>query len=307
MNILFLGSTGLIGNNILKNIDNINYFKNYNKIFCFTRKKISSSNPNINLINYTFYNLENTLKEIIQQNPNKWVILLFTGETIFDIITSKKWEKIYNSRVLINKKVINILEETKAEVDKIISSSAIGIYYKSSLLQVNENSPIEDHYFTNFIKEWENSTLNSIFKEKTIIMRLGAVISENSKIFKSLKLPSLFSIGINFTPSPPFPWIHNNEIPLIIDFLLEKNQTGIFNIVNPNYLTYQKFLEKFIKANSLLKKSIIINIPKNFLESFLKLIMPKYYEVIYSLFSIPQIIPQRLIDLNYPFKFNDIL
>ncbi|MFN4219335.1 MAG: hypothetical protein ACK4GJ_00225 [bacterium] len=304
---LFFGYTGLIGNKLLKNLHNIPYFQDHQQILCFSRKKINTQLPNfIHFIQYSPKTLQDQLKETLSQKKQKWTIILLTGEPIFNLITPKQWEKIYNSRVQLNQKIIKTIEETQTEVEKIICASAIGIYYQSKQSEVTENSEITQHYFTNFIKEWEDTTLKSSFSDKAIILRFGAVLDKNSKIYESLKIPSILSLGINFTPDSPFPWIHNNEIPLILDFLLQKNQSGIFNIVNTNYLTFGEFLEKFIKNNSPLKKAFILNLPKQILKKFLSLLMPSYYEVIYSLFDIPKVIPQKLIDLKYEFKFLEI-
>ncbi|MFN3477864.1 MAG: hypothetical protein ACK4ZM_00650, partial [bacterium] len=152
---LFFGSTGLIGNKLLKNLHNIPYFQDHQKILCFSRKKINTQSPNfIHFIQYSSKTLQDQLKETLSQKKQKWTIILLTGEPIFNFITQKQWEKIYNSRVKLNQKIIKILEETQTEVEKIISASAIGIYYQSQQSEVTENSEITQHYFTNFIKEW---------------------------------------------------------------------------------------------------------------------------------------------------------
>lgn len=301
--IILFGYTGLIGNKIYQYFSQKN---EYEKIFCFTRKNLKSNHNKTILIQYSLENLEQKLQEIITNNPNyKWIILIFTGESIFGIINSQKWKQIYDSRITINNKIISVIQKTSPEIEKIFSASAIGIYYQSPNHQVNEYSQIRENILTNLIQKWENTILNSELSQNSIVMRLGAVIDKKSKIYQSLIIPALFSIGVNFVPTPSFPWIHNNEIPEIVDFLLQKNQQGVFNIVNPKQLTYKEFIENFVKNNSILKKTLIINISKETLKRVLSALMPKFYEVTYSLFCSPKVLPQRLIELGYNFKYND--
>ncbi|MCS6955751.1 MAG: NAD-dependent epimerase/dehydratase family protein [Candidatus Calescibacterium sp.] len=302
--ILLFGYTGLIGNQIYKHIKQ----ENYDKIFCFTRKKITPPTNKTNIISYTdiHTDLEQKLEDILQKNEAKWTIFLFTGETIFGLINTQKWQNIYKTRIDINKKVILILEKLNIEVSKIFSASAIGIYYLSPHQEVTENTEPPDNIVSNLVKDWENTILNSKYINKSVIMRLGAVLDKNSKIYQSLSLPSLISTGINFTPNSFFPWIYNKEIPLIIEYLMKIDFNGILNTVCDNYITYREFLENFITIRSFLKKSFIIDIPKKILEKSLAILMPRYYELIYSLFCSPKVIPQNLINLGYKFKFNNI-
>jgi len=302
MKALFLGATGLIGSQILKYIQKQEKFEN---IFCFTRQKIPSNSKTF-FITYNSSNTDLELKitEVVNQNQkDKWIIYLFTGETIFGLINDKKWENIYKSRVLINQKIVSVLEKLGANIEKIFSASAIGIYYNSKTQEVDENSEIQPNILTNLITEWENTVLQSPFKEKSIILRIGAVLDKKSKVYQSLILPSLFSIGINFKPTSFFPWIYNEEIPLILDYLLNQDFNGIVNTV-ANNTTYKEFLEIFIQKKSILKKAFIIDIDKKFLEKILKILMPKYYEITYSLFSSPKI--NSIYLKNYNFKFSNI-
>ncbi|MCS7243889.1 MAG: NAD-dependent epimerase/dehydratase family protein [Candidatus Calescibacterium sp.] len=302
--ILFFGYTGLIGNQIYKHIKQ----DNYDKIFCFTRKRISPPTNKTSIISYTDIDidLEKKLENVLQKNEGKWTIFLFTGETIFGFINSQKWKNIFKTRIDINKKVISTLEKFNIEVSKIFSASAIGIYYQSPHTEVTENTEPQDNIVSNLVKDWENTVLKSNYVNKSVIMRLGAVLDKNSKIYQSLSLPSLMSIGINFTPNSFFPWIYNKEIPLIIEYLMKTDFSGILNTVCDNYITYREFLENFITNHSFLKKSFIIDIPKKILEKSLAFLMPSYYELIYSLFCSPKVIPQNLINLGYRFKFNNI-
>jgi len=300
INAIMTGFTGLIGNSIYKNL----LLKNYSQIFCLTRRKINKNpDPKTYIVEYNYQNLEERLKAIKNPSEMKWDIFLFTGESIFSIINYKKWQRIRDSRITINQKLISVLEKTDFNIRRIFAASAIGIYYGNSLEEVNEDSPISSNLVSSLIKEWEETVLNSIYKDKAVIMRIGAVLDKNSKISQSLRLPSLFSIGISFKGSTYFPWIYLEEIPSIIDFLIKKDWTGIVNVVAPSYITYEDFVRKFVEHKSLLKKALIINVSLKTLKSLLQILMKDYYEMIFSLFQSPKIIPQRLLDLGYNYSF----
>ncbi|MEN3014902.1 MAG: hypothetical protein ABDH21_02440 [bacterium] len=307
-NILLFGYNGLIGNNLFQFIQKNNLLPNaqLNKIFCLSRKQIKNNIPNTHFISYSLNNLQSILTELLNSQKSTWIVLIFVGENILGLTTQKKWEKIYQSRVTVNQKIVSSLIESKADIYKIVSASAVGIYYQNPLEKVDESSPIQPNLISNLILEWENTLLNSPLSEKSIILRIGAVIDKKSNIHKMLYPLALFSIGINITPTSPFPWIHNQEIPLIIQHLLQNNQQGIFNTVNTNYLTYQEFLQKYITKYSLIKKAFLINIPKTLVRNLMKMAMPKYYELTYSLFCLPQIVPYKLIQTNYPFRYFEL-
>ncbi|MCS7165211.1 MAG: NAD-dependent epimerase/dehydratase family protein [Candidatus Calescibacterium sp.] len=302
--VLLLGQTGLIGNKIYQHIKHMEY----QKIYCLSRKSINYQDEKTIFVQYNDLetDLEEKLQTILEKNKGQWIVFLFTGETIFGFINDKKWQNIYKSRVKINQKVISVLEKLNIEVLKIFSASAIGIYYKSKDLEVDENSEIQDNIISNLIRDWEKTIIDSKYSDKSVIMRIGAVLDKKSKISQSLLVPSLFSIGINFSPSSYFPWIYNEEIPRIIEFLIQNDFTGIINTVSNNYITFREFLELYITTHSIFRKAFIIDLPLRILEKSLKLLMPKYYELPYSLFCSPKIIPHNLIKTGYSFKYNDI-
>jgi len=297
---LITGSTGLIGSSIYKNF----LYQNYDKIFCLTRKKTKQANEKTFFYNYQ--DLENFSRDVLSKDISKNIIFdifLFSGETIFGFINQKKWQRIYDSRVTVNKNVINLLSKFSFPVRKIFSASAIGVYYGNDHNQVDEDSSISSNLVSDLIKEWESTLLDSVFRNVSVLMRFGAVLSKNSKISQSLFLPSLFSIGFSFTENYYFPWIFLDEIHFIIKFLIEKDFSGVVNVVSPEYITYEDFVEKFVQYKSLFKKAFLIKIPSKIFEKSLKFFMKDYYEMIYSLFRSPKVIPKRLLDLGYNYSF----
>jgi len=109
-----------------------------------------------------------------------------------------------------------------------------------------------------------------------------------------------FKLGLGAkisTGKQPFPFIHIEDVVGAFVETIENNQfSGIFNLAAPQSITNDDFTKAF--ANSL-KKSAFLTIPG----FFLKLLFGEAAKI---LIESPEVIPRKLLDTGFNFRFKTI-
>lgn len=183
-----------------------------------------------------------------------------------------------------------------------LNSSTSTIYEDSYHKEMTEaNGDIGNDFSMNIAKAWE-AAFNSIVTPKTnkIILRTSIVLGKNGGAFIPLKRLTQFGLrGKQWHGKQKVSWIHENDFARALDFLIEKNESGIFNIVAPQPTT-----------NSILMKTLrhALNIPfglqhpKSLLEFGAKLIGTETELVLKS----RNVIPEKLIERGFKFQYTKI-
>ena len=158
--------------------------------------------------------------------------------------TKKQKEKIYSSRVYRTQQLISALEKRPPQF--FISASAIGIYgEQGGQVITEENSPaFQDFFLQKVCLDWEKSALMASSLCRTVIFRLGVVLSyekgflyEQSKWIKKGILPSIFSLKEHW-----FSWISIEDLTeLILWFVKNKHAKGVYNAVSPKPVSLNRF------------------------------------------------------------------
>ena len=217
MNIVILGGTGLVGTALTK------YFSKQNNIRSFGRE---------------IYNSDELLRQNIRWSD---VIIQLSGATISKRWTEKYKKEIWNSRIKTNQKLAEIYSETSNN-PKVIFASAVGFYPESTCdapLDENDIQPGSD-YLAQLAKEWE--AVAKVINDKVLIFRFGVVLSKNGGALKEM-LP-MYKIGLGGPIGDGkqcFPWIHIDDLVRGIDFGLDNNLEGTYNLTSPQIISQKYF------------------------------------------------------------------
>ena len=243
-NILIAGGSGLIGNELVKKLNE----KNFETII-LSRNKLKVDNKTI------FY--WNPDKDEIDINAfeNVDTIINLTGENI----STKRWT---NSQKLIIEKSrtesTNLLFETvksnNSQVKTYISASAIGFYgtYNSDKI-FTENDVCGTDFLASVCEKWENAAKQfSEIVERTIIFRTGVVFSKKAgafpKLIESLKFRTIAILG---NGKQQVPFIHIDDLVEMYVFAIENNQmNGIYNAVSPSQKTNLEIMTEIQKQTN---------------------------------------------------------
>jgi len=266
------GSTGMIGQSLLKALKE-------DEIISLTRKDFMLSD-----------------EEFSNKLRNIDAVINLAGVPIIKRWTKKNKKEIYDSRINTTKKIVKALGNSKKPVH-FISASAIGIYDT-----IGKHSESSQHYSRGFlytvISDWEKEAMmaNSEWITVTII-RLGIVLARQATLIKRLKIIYRMGLGGPIGDGTQIlSFIHIDDLVQIIRFIIEKEIKGIINVVTGEPVSNKIFSKTFAKY---MHKPSIFRVPV----FFLKILFGKGAEVIYKG---QYVIPGQLLESNFIFRYPDI-
>ncbi|GIW21997.1 MAG: hypothetical protein KatS3mg068_1004 [Candidatus Sericytochromatia bacterium] len=284
MNILITGSSGFIGKNLMKFLENEGH-----NIFRLVRKASEVNNKNI------FWNIE---EEYIDKDKlsNIDAVVHLAGENISSgRWTKEKKKKILDSRVYGTRLISKTLADLEKKPKVFISASAIGYYGDRGNESLDENSTKGNSFLSDVCYQWEKET--EIAKQngiRTINLRIGIVLSKDGGALEKMLLPFKMGLGGILGDGKQYmSWISIDDLINIINFCINKNNiNGVLNAVSPNPVTNYDFTKILGKV---LNRPAIFPLPK-----FVgKIIFGKMADEL--LFSSTKVFPKKLEENNYKF------
>ncbi|WP_281633954.1 TIGR01777 family oxidoreductase [Flavobacterium luteolum] len=293
MNKLIIASgTGFLGQVL------VNHFKNkFEEIVILTRGK-SKTIDGIKYVNWnarTFTGWEKELENatVLINLAGKSVDCRYTKENKKEIL----WSRIDSTKVL-NKAVLNCKNPPKHW----LNSSTATIYRFSLDKQMDEiDGEIGNDFSINVALSWEKA----FFKTETpktlkTALRTSIVLGKNGGAFVPLKTLTKMGFGGKQGSGNQFvSWIHEEDFVNAVDFIIEKEISGVINIVSPTPIRNVDFMEKLRKAVGF---PFGIPLSKFFLEIGSFFIRTETELVLKS----RNVIPKRLLENGFVFKFGDI-
>lgn len=293
MKILITGATGLVGQEIVKELKRNDVPMNY---LTTSKQKIVSEE---NFIGFYWNPKVGEIDEKALEGIT--AIINLAGATI-----SKKWTSTYkkevlNSRVDSLKTLKKALESHKKHtVTSFVSASAIGIYPHSlTTLYEEEESAVDDSFLGEVVAVWEKEIDSfEALKVKVSKIRIGLVLSPEGGALPKMAQPISNYVGAAFGNGQQWQsWIHINDLARLFLFVLEKELTGTFNAVAPNPVTNAKLTKGLAKV---LKKPLVLpNVPKVMMDLLLG-------EMAYLLFASQRVSSKRIEKKGFVFNYKNI-
>lgn len=242
--LLITGGTGLIGKALTKTLMQQGH-----------RVHILSRTPRTGATAPEFY--WNVEKQEIDEKAFEGVehIVHLAGIGIAD----KRWteqrkKEIIDSRVDSMKLITDTVEKKAIHLRSLVGASAIGIYgMQPSETIFTENDRGAEDFLWKTCELWERSydEIRSL-SDKTVILRIGVVLSEKGGALKRL-LP-IFRTGLGSpigNGKQYMPWIHLDDmVAVIVESLFNPAFDGIYNAVATEHITNAYFSESIAKALS---------------------------------------------------------
>jgi uncharacterized protein (TIGR01777 family) len=284
MKVFILGGTGFIGGYLT------DYYLNKGaRVFLLVRNpaKVKTLKPGVEVV------FGDALKGGDWQKfiPEMDYIINLVGETIFKRWTPEYKKRIWDSRILSTQRVVEALTERNV----LFNASAVGYYGDGGETELTEESPMGDMFVSELCKAWEEEALKGErASARVIVGRFGIVLGKGGGML-SVILP-FFKLGLGGrlgSGKQWFPWIHVEDLVRAIDFLYAKESRGVFNITSPEPLRNRDMTRIMGK---ILKRPTLFPVPK----FALKLLYGELAEVI---MASARVIPKRLLELGFTFKY----
>jgi uncharacterized protein (TIGR01777 family) len=228
-------------------------------------------------------------------------VINLTGESI----ASKRWtvgqkQKIIASRVDSTRAIIAAIGQISRRPSVLLNASAVGYYGDVPEGEVTEIHPKGNGFLADVCEEWEGEALKAQTSDvRVVLLRTGIVLYNDGGVLQKFLLPfHLFVGGPMGSGNQWFPWIHlQDEVNAILFALENKRISGPLNLSAPEpirMVDFCKMLGKVIHRPSWLPVPSVV----------LKLALGEMAEPL--LLHGQQVIPKKLIETGFAFKFPDL-
>ena len=271
--IAITGASGFVGTNLT------NFFKSFNyKIIPISRDILNN---------------ESKLKSVLDESD---VIINLAGANIIGRWTPQYKELLYSSRINTTKKIVSALNQITDKNKLLISTSAVGIYDDKDTY--DENGTFANDFLSNLCQDWEKMALSAKSSNiKVSIFRFGIVLGQGGGAFAKMITPFKLGLGgIIGSGNQAFSFIHIDDLMNAYKFVIENNYEEIFNLTAPKPTTNLQFTRAL---GCRLKRPTFIPVP----EFILKIIFSEGAKI---LTDGQDVIPKKLLNLGFKFKFNNI-
>ncbi len=232
-----------------------------------------------------------------KQLPEYDVIINLAGRSVFHLWSKSYKKKIYNSRILTTRNIVDALPNKTDTTDTVLlSCSAAGFYGNSGENLVDEGAPVGGDFLANVCKSWEDEALKA--KEKGVrvaVMRFGVVLGKQGGAVSMMKLPFMLGLGGPIGNGRQwFPWIHLNDLVEAILFLIDGSDLhGPFNFTAPDMVRQKEFARAFART---LNRPAILPTPGFIMKS----VLGEFGE---SLLQGQKVTPKALSERGFVFSF----
>lgn len=226
------------------------------------------------------------------------VIVNLAGAPIIERWTEEHKKLMYASRVDVTKKIVDACSLLETRPRLLISTSAIG-YYASQGVHTEEKHVKADGFLGTLTQAWEREALKAMESGmRVVIFRFGVVLGREGGALQKMLIP--FKAGLGGTIGDglqPFSWVHIHDLIRAYDKVIRDPAcAGVYNLTAPQPTTNKGLTRALSTA---LRKPAILQVPR----FVLRLQLGEGAQV---LIQGQAVLPQRLLDSGFQFKFSDI-
>jgi uncharacterized protein len=290
--LIITAGTGFLGQVLVNHFAAI-----FDEIIILTRGKSELKN-NIKYVHWDAKTLTGWETEL----ENADVLINLAGKSVDCRYTPENKKEILDSRIdstaILNEAVLGCKNAPKHW----LNSSTSTIYRFSLDKQMTEETgEIGDDFSMNVAKTWEK-TFFEVQTKRTLktALRTSIVLGKNGGAFLPLKALAKIGFGGKQGKGNQFiSWIHEKDFARAIEHIIQKEMTGVVNIVSPKPISNQNFMQTLRKT---LHMPFGIPIPEILLKMGAKVIKTETELVLKS----RNAIPQRLQENGFTFQFDTL-
>lgn len=225
-------------------------------------------------------------------------VINLSGRDIFTFWNEKARKAIRESRITVNKNLIDFIGKLKQKPKVFVSASAVGYYGDRGERELLEHEGPGQGFLAEVCKAWEAEArraeqlgIRSVqVRTAPVLLKSGGILLQ---MLKSMRFGFTFLFG---SGNQWFSWIHMKDLLQIYHLVATNEQfSGPVNACSPNTVRFRDFINNLRKY----KKAIVIPFPT----WLLKLFLQETADVV--LFS-QRMIPGKLLKTNFLFSYPKI-
>jgi len=228
-------------------------------------------------------------------------VVHLAGETVSGLRwTDEKKKAIRNSRVVGTRSVVDAISELETRPRVLVAASAIGFYGDRGDEVLTETSKSGKTFLAEVSREWEAESRRAEDSGvRTVLLRTGIVLSKDGGALGTMLMP--FKLGLGGVVGDGKQWMSwvslDDHVDVIVFALENDNVRGAVNSVSPDPVTNEEFTKVM---GEVLYRPTFIPVP----EFAVHMMFGEMGEAL--LLDSTRVIPKRLTDLGYKFKFPDL-
>jgi uncharacterized protein (TIGR01777 family) len=239
MKILVTGATGFVGKKIVEKL-----LKENHQVVILSRNSVKAALTLGGHCEYHLWSDFHTPPPVEAFQGVEGIIHLM-GEGIAD----KRWneeqkKKIYDSRILSTRSLMETLKGLKQRPRVLVSASAVGIYGNRGDEEITENSSLASDFLATVCRDWETEALKAqSLGLRVALIRTGVVLGQDGGALK--KMLPIFKLGGGGpvgSGSQYMSWIHVSDLAdMYIEAVKNQEISGVFNGTAPHPSTSKDF------------------------------------------------------------------
>lgn len=247
--------------------------------------------------NQKFISWDENLPEIMNEAD---VVINLVGENLFgQRWTDKVKKKIYDSRILSTRKLVEAMREADSKPELLISASGINIYGDSGDTFVDENSSPGKSFLAKVCMDWEGEARKAgALGVRVAIPRIAPALEGNGGIIEKMKLPFAFFVGGPLGRGDQYlPWIHMRDLCNSLIYPIDEPEfSGFYNACSPEPVTMKTLAKTMGKV---MNRPSLFRVP----EFVLNLVLGEAAEPVLSSLRVQ---PKALQLSGFNFEFEDL-
>ncbi|MBS1492093.1 MAG: TIGR01777 family oxidoreductase [Bacteroidetes bacterium] len=293
--VVIAGATGLIGKHLSMYLAGLGY-----EIKALVR------NPEKAFDTLKHYNIE-LIEWNVRMTPQDVSAFIEETDCVINLaganVGSKRWndevkKELYDSRIDSTRQLVNAIELCKVKPKTYITACGTGIYGFRGDEDITEDSSYGNDFLAKLCIDWEKEAFKAEKNCRVVSLRTGVVLEKNEGALKELMTPFKFYAGGWLGNGKQwFPWIHIKDIIEVYKLCIDnENISGPVNGDSPDIVRNKEFCKALGKA---MHRPCIFPVPG----FALKIAVGEFAE---TLLNGQKVIPQKLENLNFPFRFKNL-
>jgi hypothetical protein len=224
-------------------------------------------------------------------------IVNLAGATIFKRWTADYKKRIYESRILTTRNVVESLPRGRNII--LCSASGAGYYGSRGDDRLAEDQRAGDDFLAGVSVDWEKEALQAANENlRVAVMRFGVILGKGSgALAKMIPAFKFFAGGSMGSGKQWFPWMHLADLMAAVQFIIDNDDlSGPVNFCAPNQIRYRDLAKTLAQA---LNRPAVMPAPA----FLIRLVMGEFGDVF---LASQRTVPQKLLSHGFSFQYPHI-